>query len=355
MSGLSTERLAGGKRGSRSGSVLFSSLGGSGPRMASQTVIFPRSVLQAAVDLAGYSAGFSGSDHHVGLFRVVAAHLVNANTVTVTISRGVRDWSGDWDDNYEGTVRFVVLAQLESVNAPPRRTDLTIIDAEFTHATQFFRSDLHLDPANVRPDNSIALISGKSTGVRLSLDCDTASTTPTVVSVGGEVRLRTPSGATAVVPAIQAITPRREAQINRGLPEHTLNFMIPEAWCRGTLDVTFEVFDSADPLRRSPAFERTIDFVDVTPLRVFCVGVAYTGQGLDVAAPAQSTFSSSLTWTEKVYPVGEALITGYTTLPYDTDMRVSGDGFGGILDALRDMRGGSSDIYVGLLQPKKSS
>lgn len=338
----------------RTGSVLFSSLRGAGPRTASQTLVFPRTVLQAAVGLAGYSAGFSGSDHHLGLFSVVATHLTNANTVTVTVNLGVRDWSGDWDDSYEGTVRFSVLAELEAASAPPRRTDLTIIDAEFTQAIQFFRSDRHLDPGNVRPDNSVPLFSGKGTGVRLYLDCDTASAVPAVSSVAGEVRLRTPSGATAVVPAIQAITPRREAQINRGLPEHTLNFLIPEVWCRGTLDLTFEVFDPADPLRRSQPFERTLEFIDVAPLRVFCVGVAYTGQGLDVAAPAQSAFSASLSWTEKVYPIGEALITGYTTLPFDTDMRVSGDGcgdgFGGILDALRDMRGSSSDIYVALLQ-----
>lgn len=338
----------------RTGSVLFPSLRGSGPRTASQTLVFPRTVVQAAVGLAGYSAGFSGSDHHVGLFSVVADHLVNANTVTVTVRLGVRDWSGDWDDSYEGTVRFSVLAELESASAPPRRSDLMIIDAEFTQAIQFFRSDRHLDPGNVRPDNSVALISGKGTGVRLYLDCNTASASPAVQSVSGEVRLRTPSGATAVVPAIQSITPRREAQINRGLPEHTLNFLIPEVWCRGNLDLTFEVFDPAEPLRRSQPFERTLDFIDVAPLRVFCVGVAYTGQGLDVPAPAQSAFSASLSWTEKVYPIGEALITGYTTLPYDTDMQVSGDGcgdgFGGILDALRDMRGGSSDIYVALLQ-----
>jgi hypothetical protein len=34
------------------------------------------------------------------------------NTVRVTATLGVRDWSGDWDDNYEGTVYFAVLAEI---------------------------------------------------------------------------------------------------------------------------------------------------------------------------------------------------------------------------------------------------
>ena len=92
----------------RTGSVLFPALKGSGPRTASQTVIFPRTVLQAAVGLAGSSAGFSGSDHHLGLFSVVASHVVAANTVTVTVSLGVRDWSGDWDDSQ---VFFAVIGE----------------------------------------------------------------------------------------------------------------------------------------------------------------------------------------------------------------------------------------------------
>ncbi len=338
----------------RTGSVLFQSLRGNGPRTASQTVIFPRNVERAAVGIAGYSAGFSGDDHHFGNMQVVVDHTVNANTVDVTVTFGVRDWSGDWDDNYEGTVRFVVLADLESPNAPPRRNDMAIIDAEFSQAIQFFRSDRHLDPQTARPDNSISLLARKNTGVRLYLDCDTATATPPVTSVLGEVHIRTPSGATTTLSAIQAISPLREPQINRGSASQTLNFMIPEVWCQGLIDLEFEIFDAADPSRRSPIFERTLRFVNVAPLRVFCVGVDYTGQGLNVAAPAQPAFTSTLSWVEKVYPVGEALLTGYTTLPFSTDMRVSGDGCGdgwdGILDALRDMRGSSSDIYVGLLQ-----
>jgi hypothetical protein len=34
------------------------------------------------------------------------------STVRVTATLGVRDWSDNWDDYYEGTVYFAVLAEL---------------------------------------------------------------------------------------------------------------------------------------------------------------------------------------------------------------------------------------------------
>lgn len=37
---------------------------------------------------------------------------VIANVVSVTATFGVRDWSNNWDDDYEGTVYFAVLAEI---------------------------------------------------------------------------------------------------------------------------------------------------------------------------------------------------------------------------------------------------
>ncbi len=89
----------------RTGSVLFPALSAPDPG------IFPRTVFQAAVGLAGCSAGFSGSDRNFGLFSVVADHVVAANTVTVTVSLGARDWSGDWDANDDKQVFFTVIGE----------------------------------------------------------------------------------------------------------------------------------------------------------------------------------------------------------------------------------------------------
>jgi hypothetical protein len=37
---------------------------------------------------------------------------INDITVTVNGRFGLRDWSGDWDDEYDGSIDFVVLADL---------------------------------------------------------------------------------------------------------------------------------------------------------------------------------------------------------------------------------------------------
>jgi hypothetical protein len=41
----------------------------------------------------------------------VDANIMRA-TVRVAATLGVRDWSGDVDDNYEGTIYFAVIAEV---------------------------------------------------------------------------------------------------------------------------------------------------------------------------------------------------------------------------------------------------
>ena len=141
----------------RSGSLDFSQpLSGSGPRPASATVVFPRAVQSAVAGLSGYAAEYSGgNDHHIGLLEVKLDTSINDNTVTVDGRFGLRDWSGNWDDEYDGSIDFVVVADLAPIGAPPARGDLSITGMELNQAVQFFRAASFLDPANVRPDNSI--------------------------------------------------------------------------------------------------------------------------------------------------------------------------------------------------------
>jgi hypothetical protein len=83
------------------------------PRTATADVTFAANVTSAVAILTGCDFGFSPrDDHHLGQvdFRVDSAIL--GNTVRVTATLGVRDWSGDVDDDYEGTVHFAVLAEL---------------------------------------------------------------------------------------------------------------------------------------------------------------------------------------------------------------------------------------------------
>lgn len=334
----------------RTNSIFFPRARGSGPRTANALpMVFPRQVLQAAAGITGYTAQFLDSDHHLGDLDVRVTPVVSGNTVTVTGRFGLRDWSGDWDDDYAGTINFVVLAELESAAAPPPRRDLQIVDAEFNQVIQHFRSNQFLDPVTTRPDNSIPLIEAKPTGVRLYVDHDDAAGLPPFASLSGEMEVISPVGTRVLAPR-RAIPPRRDGTILRAERDHTLNFLIPEELCTGTVTVRARAFPAGNPASRSGLFERTIRFVAVPSLRVHLVGVRYTGQGLDLAAPDEAAMTQTLGLTERMWPTGEVRITGWQSMNYDRDMAADiangcGDGFSGLLDRLQDMRGNSDDLY----------
>lgn len=340
----------------RLGSVDFSSpLSGSGPRSGNQTVIFPRPVTDVAVGITGYSLGYAGDDHHVGRLEVRADGTTNDNVVVVEATLGVRDWSGDWDDNYQGTVDFVVVAELEPVGAQPPREDLLVTGLELNQAVQFFRAGSYLDGAHALPDNAIWLVARKNTGVRAYVDYDASAGLPPITNLTGNLEVRTGATTLELAPINTPIAPRPDSTINLAVANDTLNFMIPAVWCEGTLSVKCQVWDQADPSSKSAAFTRTLVFTDVAPLNMYVVGVNYSGGGVNLAAPTQPQFTTqALPALIKTYPIGDVAQSGYTAIGFgETVTGVIGgsctDGFSDLLDRLSDMRGGSSDIYVGVL------
>ena len=98
---------------------------GSGPRIATKDIVFDYPVIQATALLTGTDFSFSGDDHHLGRVDVKVDATVSGNTVTVTATFGVRDWSGSWDDNYEGIVYFAVIAEVQI----PVPRDSTLVTA----------------------------------------------------------------------------------------------------------------------------------------------------------------------------------------------------------------------------------
>ena len=97
----------------RTGSVAFARGRTVFPRTATSDVAFPSNVAQATAVLTGADFGFSPrDDHHLGQVNIRVDANILGSTVRVTASLGVRDWSGDVDDDYEGTVFFAVLAEL---------------------------------------------------------------------------------------------------------------------------------------------------------------------------------------------------------------------------------------------------
>ncbi|MBJ6979437.1 M66 family metalloprotease [Luteimonas sp. MC1895] len=337
----------------RSASLNFPRMRGSGPRTAEQTIVFPRQIDAAVASLAGYSAGFRGGDHHLGRLQVQLATEVNANVVTVRATFGLRDWSGDWDDDYAGTVEASVLAELVDASLPPPRGDLQITGIEVNQATQAFRSAQHLDADHVLPDNAISLVGGKATGVRVYVDFGAEPALPAIARLSGELEVSIGSNV-LLLPPIATIVPRRDSEIDRGEAGHTLNFSIPGAWCRGSVDIRCRVFASTDPGQASAFVRRSLRFVDVNPMRVFGVGIHYTGQGMDLPAPDATTVLGTFDLTRRLFPVGDVLLSGYTAMDFSDDMVTTdtdgcGDGFEALNSNLKDLRGDSDDLYYGLL------
>lgn len=337
----------------RETSFSFPRLRGNGPQRNNQAVVFPRPVIRAVAAMTGYSMGFAGDDHHVGIVEAQLQTTTNANVVEIEATLGVRDWSGFWDDDYAGTITAAVLAELEDVTAPPARGDLVITGVETTQAIQSFRSAQHLDAANVLPDNAFPLVGGKATGLRFWVDYDADAGLPAIARVSGELVVRT-GGTTTTLSPIQTIVPRRETEIERGQVSHTLNFRIPGTLCRGSVEIECRVFDVAASAQRSAAFRRTLTFVDVNPVRVYGVGVHYIGQGLDLPAPHDADMLSTLGYTVRTFPTGDVLLSGFTTIDFDDDLFTTdtsgcGDGFEALRGVLEDMRGDSDDLFYGLL------
>jgi len=94
-------------------SLSFGAQSGSGPRVQSTTVDMGTAVTQAAAFLSGFSVEFSdGDDHNLGLLDVqvqIPAGGINGSAVQVQVTYGLRDWSGDWDDKYDGQIFFTVV------------------------------------------------------------------------------------------------------------------------------------------------------------------------------------------------------------------------------------------------------
>ena len=96
----------------RTGSVGFGKDKGSGPRTGTADVDFGRNISVAWAVLTGMDFGFSPrDDHHLGMVDIKVDAAVLGTLARVTATLGVRDWSDNWDDNYEGTVYFAVLAE----------------------------------------------------------------------------------------------------------------------------------------------------------------------------------------------------------------------------------------------------
>lgn len=339
----------------RAGSFTFPKARDIELRTDQRSFNFTSPVRQAVAILAGTKFGFSPrDDHHLGKVVVRLATAIDDDVVQVTGTFGVRDWSGDVDDDYEGNMQFVLVAELEPLTVP---SNLSITGVEYNQAIQFFRSTL--DPATIQGDNAIGLIAGKNTVLRVYVDTGTDPNRPTIASVTGQFEIRPPgaAGFTAVAVLNGPIPPRADATIQRQNANDTLNFFIPGAFCRGSVDYRVRVFDAAHPTEpgfSSGSVRGTLRFVETAPMRIRGVGVSWTGAAPAVPGPTLAQLMSTLAFVAKGYPTSLMFISGFETITDDGNYASTsgggcGPGWGGLLDQLREMQGDSDDIYFGLL------
>lgn len=337
----------------RSGVITFPRARGVGPRTATAVVNFTRSVRQAVAGLGSMSFGFSPrDDHHLGRTELRVRTTVDDDVVIVEGTLGVRDWSGEWDDDYEGSLGFVVLAELEAGTVA---SNLSITGVELNQATQYFRSQLG---ALAKADNAIAMIAGKDTALRVYVDTQTDPSRPAITSVSGRIEVL-PAGAstwTTIAPLNPGIAPRSDAAIHRANANDTLNFVVPGAMASQTVQYRLRVFDAGHPDQAgftSGTRSGSIAFREVSPLRVRGVGVHYTRDGADIPAATIADLRSTMVYIEQTWPVGDVELTGMDSIDYDGDFTATGSGcgpgWGGLLDRLRDMQGDTGDVYYGLL------
>lgn len=98
----------------RTGTLNFSKAKDEGPRTANITVVFDRSVREAAACLTGFISEYSDLNaHEFGKLTVQLSSSINQNTVTVTATYGLRDSGERYDQNYGGSVSFAVMAELD--------------------------------------------------------------------------------------------------------------------------------------------------------------------------------------------------------------------------------------------------
>jgi hypothetical protein len=99
----------------QTGTISFNRHRGDGPQRHSAEVIFPTGVTQATAILAGFDVAFSPrDDHHLGKLEVRLESTIDPlapRRVNVDAIFGLRDWSGEWDDNYEGEIFFTVVGE----------------------------------------------------------------------------------------------------------------------------------------------------------------------------------------------------------------------------------------------------
>lgn len=90
------------------------------PRVLSTEVVMTAPIENPVAILTGFDVEFepseggqfAGDGRPFGNLEIqITIDEVSGDTVTVSVTYGLRDWSGDWDDEHAGTINFAVIAE----------------------------------------------------------------------------------------------------------------------------------------------------------------------------------------------------------------------------------------------------
>jgi hypothetical protein len=241
---------------------------------------------------------------------------------------------------------------LQNCVATPQASNLRIAGIELTQAIQFF--NFNGKGSGLAPNNSVGLVANKGLILRVYVDRTALPNLPVPTRVTGRVSY---PGKPELTPINGPINAKSGDTINRGNPQHTLNFRVPARDCTSIVPFTATVFDPAHPTEdayRSPPFTINAAFEPVPRLRVHIVSFHYTGLGLDLPAPSRSeSLGAVLRLTPDVYPVKGIEFTDYEVLPRGQDFRsTTCTGNWNLLTTdlwLARLFSFTNDVYLGLL------
>lgn len=93
----------------------FPSQKGIGPRTVNENVHFFSNVQDSTAVLTGFQARFTKDDHPLLQLEVdLQSQLPAANQLQVSGTYGLRDSSGNWDDEYDGVIRYAGLGAIRT-------------------------------------------------------------------------------------------------------------------------------------------------------------------------------------------------------------------------------------------------
>jgi hypothetical protein len=211
----------------------------------------------------------------------------------------------------------------------PNAPNLAIAGIERTQAVQFFNRPTG-QGSGYAPPNSIPLIAGKPTMLRVYVDVEARNAgRPVPTSITGELRI--PAANVTIDPVNGPIPARRLDDIDRGRANDTLNFLLPWSVCDGDVDCKLVVFD-ANATTESVERTFTLRFEAVPPVDVRTVLVHYTGVDFfDKPVDAQPDGWDALEAYDAIlrtFPISDFVFDGCDVLPWDRKLADGGNFIG---------------------------